>query len=107
MGPCASGEDGGDGWGNRDNDGLEDMTRVRRNKHTGEFEEMDDYGREDNDCFEFEAEEVRTGEQFLSVRPWKAAAAIEPTNHPPVNDSKPDETYTLEHVYGYRCQDSK
>lgn len=83
------------------------MVRRKSNKQTGDLEELDDYGREDNDCFEFEAEEVREGEQFLSVRPWKAAAAVEPTNHPEVNNSKPDETYALEHVYGYRCQDSK
>jgi hypothetical protein len=62
---------------------------------------------DDGECFEFEADEVREGEQFLSVRPWKAAAKIEPDNHPEENRSKPDCTYKLEHVYGYRCQDTK
>lgn len=42
----------------------------------------------------------------MAVKPW-IGAVMEPDNHPEVNKSKPDETYTLEYVYGYRCQDSR
>lgn len=38
----------------------------------------------------------------MAVKPW-IGAIVEPTNHPPVNKSQPDETYELEYVYGYRC----
>ena len=105
MGGCHSGdaESPGDGWDNLEAEGV----RRKTNKQTGELEEIGDDDRPEDDCFEFEADEVVTGEQFLAVRPWKAAAAIEPTDHPEVDETVPDVTYTLEHVYGYRCQDSK
>jgi hypothetical protein len=38
----------------------------------------------------------------MAVKPW-IGAIVEPTNHPPVDKSQPDETYELEYVYGYRC----
>lgn len=42
----------------------------------------------------------------MAVKPWKGQIA-EPDNHPEVDPSKPDTTYALEYVYGYRCQDSR
>lgn len=42
----------------------------------------------------------------MAVKPWKGQIA-EPDEHPPVDSSKPDTTYALEYVYGYRCQDSR
>jgi len=62
----------------------------------------DDDGREDNF---FEVEEA-TGEQFMSVRPW-LGQITEPDTHNEINNEKPDQTYELEYVYGYRCADSK
>ena len=43
---------------------------------------------------------------FMAVKPWLGAVK-EPDNHPPVNKEKPDVTYELEHIYGYRCEDSR
>jgi len=59
--------------------------------------------REDGDFFEVEDEK---GEKFLSVRPWLGAIS-EPTNHNSANPGKPDCSYELEYVYGYRSQDSR
>ena len=42
----------------------------------------------------------------MAVKPW-IGAIREPDDHPPVDKSKPDTTYALEYVYGYRCQDSR
>lgn len=107
MGPCNSAEgESPDNWGDVPPE-MQESDRMRVNKQTGELEAIDDDNRPESDFFEFEAEEVKEGEQFLSVKPWKAAAAVEPDNHPPVDKSKPDQTYCLEHVYGYRCQDSR
>ncbi len=44
--------------------------------------------------------------EFMAVKPWIGAIA-EPTSHPELNKSPPDETYELDYVYGYRCQDSR
>ena len=104
MGPCGSTEDAAENW-----DPVEreiDGERVRTNKATGEAMGDDD-GRPESDFFEFEAEEVKEGQEFLSVKPWKAVEKIEPDNHPEVDKSKPDTTYALEYAYGYRCQDSR
>lgn len=62
----------------------------------------DDDGR-DNDFFEVEEEK---GEQFMAVLPYKGQIA-EPDNHNPVNPDRPDVSYELEYVYGYRCADSR
>jgi len=62
----------------------------------------DEDGQEDNF---FEVEEAE-GEQFMAVRPW-IGQITEPDNHNPVNNEKPDTTYALEYVYGYRCADSR
>ena len=56
--------------------------------------------------FEFEIEEVAAGEQFMAVKPW-IGAVKEPVPCPEVNKDAPDETYCIEHVYGYRCEDSR
>ena len=53
----------------------------------------------------FEVEEA-TGEQFMAIRPWVGQIA-EPANHNPINNDKPDVTYKLEYVYGYRSADSR
>jgi len=107
MGPCNSAETespSAAGWGEEPSD-MGAASRMRT--VNGEVQEIDDDKRPESDFFEFEAEEVKEGEQFLSVKPWKAAAAVEPENHPPVEKSKPDETYQLEYVYGYRCFDTR
>lgn len=57
------------------------------------------------DCDFFEAED-ETGEQFMAVKPW-IGQLEEPTNHNPANSAKPDVSYELEYVYGYRSQDSR
>lgn len=66
--------------------------------------------REDNkpetDCFEFELEEAADGEQFMAVKPW-IGAIKEPEPCPEVIKDAPDVTYCIEHVYGYRCEDSR
>ena len=108
MGPCNSAESESPSaadWGDCPPE-MQDNGRQKIGKD-GEVCNIDEDNRPESDFFEFEAEEVKEGEQFLSVKPWKAAAAVEPENHPEVNKSKPDETYSLEYVYGYRCQDSR
>jgi len=63
--------------------------------------------RPENDFFDFEEEETEAvGQEFMAVKPW-IGAVREPDNHPEVNKDKPDTTYALEYVYGYRCQDSR
>jgi hypothetical protein len=42
----------------------------------------------------------------MAVKPW-IGAVVEPDSHNPVNPSAPDVNYTLEYVYGYRCEDSR
>ena len=83
-----------------------DGKRIRVDKKTGNAMECDagkdDDGREDD---LFEVEEA-TGEQFMSIRPWIGQVA-EPTEHNEVNNEKPETTYELEYVYGYRCADSR
>ena len=79
--------EGDDGWAD---DIGGSIRRMTTDKLTGELKEVDDDKRPETDFFEFEAEEVAQGQEFLSVKPWKAAAAIEPDNHPPVDKSQPD-----------------
>ena len=80
--------------------------RMRYDKKTGKATindgGKDDDGRED-DFFEVEEAE---GEQFMAVRPW-IGQIEEPDNHNEINNERPDCTYELEYVYGYRCADSK
>jgi len=42
----------------------------------------------------------------MSVKPWKGQI-IEPDSHNPVNKDRPESSYQLEYVYGYRCADSR
>lgn len=81
-------------------------SRTKFDKKTGEAiecaEGKDDDGPESDF---FEVEEAQ-GEQFMAVLPWKGQVA-EPDSHNEPNPEKPEVTYSLEYVYGYRCQDSK
>jgi hypothetical protein len=110
MGVCQSGEEIA-AWGD-DNEmirDLKDRAGIRANKKTGEVEEYDpaDGERPEEDFFEFEEEEATLeSKEFMAVKPW-IGAVKEPDNHPEVDKSQPDETYALEHAYGYRCQDSR
>ena len=40
----------------------------------------------------------------MAVLPWKGAIR-EPTNHPPVNPTKPDVSYVIDFVYGYKNEE--
>jgi len=68
---------------------------------------MVDAGKDEDgqECDFFEVEEAE-GEQFMAVRPW-IGQITEPDNHNEINNEKPDTTYELEYVYGYRCADSR
>lgn len=112
MGPCSSSDgaiEATENWGAPSEDLALDGARARGGTLGDVDIDAANDARPDDDgeFFEFEADEVREGEQFLSVRPWKAAAAVEPESHPEEDRSPPDVTYELEHVYGYRCQDTK
>ena len=56
-----------------------------------------------DDMFEVEDAEAQ---EFMAVRPWIGQIA-EPAQHNPINNDKPDTTYELEYVYGYRSADSR
>ena len=53
----------------------------------------------------FEVEEAE-GQEFMAVKPWIGQVA-EPDNHNEVSMDKPEQTYALEYVYGYRSADSR
>ena len=103
---CGSSTASAPGKFNDDADMGDDGMRMRYDKKSGKAVACDvgkdDDGPED-DFFEVNEEE---GEQFMSVRPWLGQIE-EPENHNPVNNERPDESYALEYVYGYRCADSK
>ena len=103
---CGSSSASAPGKFNDDEDMLNDGQRIRMNKKTGQTA-VDDGGK-DNDGPEddFFAVEEAEGEQFMSVRPWLGQIE-EPDSHNEINNEKPDCTYELEYVYGYRCADSK
>ena len=61
--------------------------------------------RDDQEEDFFEVEEAE-GEQFMAVRPW-IGQVEEPDNHNEVNPEKPDASYSLHYVYGYRSADSR
>jgi hypothetical protein len=42
----------------------------------------------------------------MATKPW-IGAVIEPTNHNPPNPSPPTVKYSIEYVYGYKCEDSR
>ena len=67
----------------------------------------------------FAVEDAGAGEQFMAVKPW-IGAIKEPQNRTLLifsltfiskdnfaDSSPPDVSYTLEYVYGYRCEDSR
>ncbi len=92
--------------GGEDADFAAEANYQRRvyNKKTGQAEVGE--GREMPESDMFEVMEAGQGEQFMAVRPYEGAI-MEPDNHPPVNAEEPTEDYCLEHVYGYRCADSR
>lgn len=51
-----------------------------------------------------EVDDVSHGDEFGAVKPW-LGAIVEPTYHPPKNNTKPDITYNIDFVYGYRTED--
>ncbi len=57
----------------------------------------------------FSVEDAK-GEQFMAVRPWEGVIKnSKPTHyHPSANEgAMPDAELQLEHIYGYRCFDSR
>lgn len=42
----------------------------------------------------------------MAVKPW-IGAIREPSDHNPADPSAPEVSYTLDYVYGYRCEDSR
>ena len=90
-----------------------DMSRVPQDVGDGRFDYDKKKGAagkaasEKPEDFEFfEGADAGSGEQFMAVRPYEGAIE-EPDEHPEENDSPPDVEYELEHVYGYRCEDSR
>ena len=81
-------------------------SRVVFDKVTGEIVESNDPREIPEDAGLFEEVDAGQGEQFMAVKPW-IGAIKEPLNHPPPNSSPPDVNFTLDYVYGYRCEDSR
>ena len=73
------------------------------------FADEDDAHDMPEDDFFFAEEDVELDvQEFLAVKPWLGAIKM-PDKYEGVdiNKSKPEGTYALEYVYGYRCQDSR
>lgn len=108
MGACSSGEaTSADAY--PEEEGFEDARRMTYDKKTEEVvARVEDHDRPEDDFFDFdeEVEEAAVTKEFLAVKPW-IGAVKEPDNHPEVNKDAPDESYALEYVYGYRCEDSR
>jgi hypothetical protein len=49
---------------------------------------------------------VAHGDEFMAICPWKGAIK-EPNPLPVINPSKPDFSYTIDFVYGYRTDDTR
>jgi|LauGreDrversion4_2_1035121.scaffolds.fasta_scaffold136974_1 hypothetical protein len=82
-----------------------DYSRATFDKESGEVRDVEEpVDKPEGDIFD--AVEAGSGEQFMAVKPWIGAIA-EPTNHNPPNPSPPSVSYTLDYVYGYRCEDSR
>jgi len=81
-------------------------TRVAFDKATGEVGEVGEPRELGDGAGLFEEVDAGEGEKFMAVKPW-IGAVKEPSNHPPANPSPPDCSFTLEYVYGYRCEDSR
>ena len=63
---------------------------------------VDDLDSEAEDIFE--VADVGQGDEFMAVLPWKGAIK-EPTNHPPPNPEKPEVSYQIDFVYGYKNEE--
>lgn len=109
MGACSSGEaTSAEGYA-EEPEGFDDNRRVTVDKKTEEVVDHElDKDRPTDDFFDFdeEVEEAEQTKEFLAVKPW-IGAVKEPDDHPPVDKSEPEESYQLEYVYGYRCEDSR
>mmetsp|Transcript_5834 Transcript_5834/g.9343 ORF Transcript_5834/g.9343 Transcript_5834/m.9343 type:complete len:222 (+) Transcript_5834:21-686(+) len=109
MGACQSGDVQEAGGWNDSPDFTEDNEnrRVSVNKKTEEVEAFEPKDKPESDFFEFQAEDAAEDmQQFMAVKPW-IGAVKEPDSHPDPDSNPPDETYELEYVYGYRCEDSR
>lgn len=59
----------------------------------------------DTDALEiFEVVDVGNGDESMACLPWKGALK-EPRDHPPINSTKPDVTYVIDWVYGYKNEE--
>lgn len=60
----------------------------------------------ENDGGLFKSEDIKDGDQFIAVKPWKGSVK-EPTGYKknPGDEDAPDASLELEYVYGYRCHD--
>ena len=54
----------------------------------------------------FEIAHVGHGDESMACLPFKGALK-EPHNHPPINPQRPDVTYEIEFVYGYRHEECR
>ena len=54
----------------------------------------------------FEIAHVGHGDESMACLPFKGALK-EPHNHPPINPQRPDVTYEIEFVYGYRNEECR
>ena len=97
MGCGSSNEASSPGGYDDDGDFTAEAGRVKQggSRHDADARE-DDF---------FEVEEAE-GQEFMAVKPWIGQVA-EPDNHNEVSMDKPEQTYALEYVYGYRSADSR
>jgi hypothetical protein len=103
---CEFSADASNPSGNADFDAENGRARARFDKSSGTVLE----GGEPREIGEgeglFEQVDAGAGDEFMAVKPW-IGAVKEPSSHPPPNPSPPDARYSLEYVYGYRCEDSR
>lgn len=96
---------------NDDDEAIKVIVPLHFNKKTGEAQELFAASSEEITCEGegsgglFEDDEA-VGDAFMAVKPW-IGAVKEPSEHPPVNPSPPDEDYKLHYVFGYRAEDSR
>lgn len=84
-----------------DNEGSAELEQEVANSKDESKKERPEEG-----DFLFEVEDVGEGDQFMAVKPW-IGALVAPSEEPENNGEVPDQTLTLEYVYGYRCSDSR
>lgn len=77
-------------------------------KHTKDKKEIAGKGKEvelDEEAHQlFEIADVGHGDESMACMPFKGALK-EPTNHPPINKTKPDVSYEIDFVYGYKSEE--